>query len=70
MPQARRRARGDAARWQGDGSGMAFFVGGFVDHLLSEQRLCEAKTFEFAALGEATLKGFSEPIALFEVRPA
>ncbi len=49
---------------------MAFFVDGFVDHLLSEQRLCEGKTFEFAALGEATLKGFSEPIALFEVRPA
>ena len=32
------------------------------------RELCAGKTFEFTSLGEATLKGFSEPVALFEVR--
>ena len=31
------------------------------------RELCAGKAFEFTSLGEATLKGFSEPVALFEV---
>jgi class 3 adenylate cyclase len=30
--------------------------------------LCAGKTFQFASAGEATLKGFDEPVALYEVR--
>ena len=30
--------------------------------------LCEGKTFEFASLGAASLKGFDEAVTLFEVR--
>ncbi|MCH8966434.1 MAG: hypothetical protein IID43_02035 [Planctomycetes bacterium] len=30
--------------------------------------LCEGKTFEFTSVGEASLKGFDEPVALYEVR--
>jgi class 3 adenylate cyclase len=30
--------------------------------------LCMGKGFDFAALGEATMKGFDEPVRLFEVR--
>ena len=30
--------------------------------------LCEGKTFEFTSMGEASLKGFDEPVALYEVR--
>ncbi len=28
--------------------------------------LCEGKTFEFTSVGDATLKGFDEPVALYE----
>jgi len=31
------------------------------------RELCAGKSFEFTPIGEATLKGFSEPVALFEV---
>jgi class 3 adenylate cyclase len=27
------------------------------------------KTFEFTSMAEATLKGYDEPVALYEVRP-
>ena len=30
--------------------------------------LCAGKTFEFTSMGDATLKGFDEPVALYEVR--
>ncbi len=30
--------------------------------------LCAGKGFEFTSVGDATLKGFDEPVALFEVR--
>ncbi len=30
--------------------------------------LCAGKTFEFTSMGEATLKGFNEPVTLYEVR--
>ncbi len=30
--------------------------------------LCEGKTFEFISMGDATLKGLDEPVALYEVR--
>ncbi len=30
--------------------------------------LCAGKTFEFTSIGEATLKGFTEPVTLYEVR--
>jgi class 3 adenylate cyclase len=30
--------------------------------------LCAGKQFEFTSLGEATLKGFDEPVTLYEVR--
>ncbi len=33
------------------------------------RQLCEGKTFEFTSVGDATLKGFDEPVALYEVRP-
>ena len=29
--------------------------------------LCEGKTFEFVSLGAVSLKGFDEPVAVFEV---
>ncbi len=32
------------------------------------RELCAGKTFEFTSVGEATLKGFEEPVALYEVR--
>jgi class 3 adenylate cyclase/pimeloyl-ACP methyl ester carboxylesterase len=32
------------------------------------RQLCEGKTFEFTLLGDATLKGFDEPVALYEMR--
>ena len=32
------------------------------------RQLCTGKTFEFSPVGEATLKRFAEPVALFEVR--
>ncbi len=32
------------------------------------RQLCEGKGFEFTSVGDATLKGFDEPVALFEVR--
>ena len=32
------------------------------------RQLCEGKTFEFSALGDATLKGFDDRVALYEVR--
>ncbi len=32
------------------------------------RELCEGKTFKFTSMGEATLKGFDEPVALYEVR--
>ena len=32
--------------------------------------LCAGKGFEFASVGDATLKGFDEPVALYEVRGA
>ncbi len=31
------------------------------------RELCAGKTFEFTSVGEATLKGFDEPVALYEV---
>jgi adenylate cyclase len=48
-----------------------------VDHAESGQvlvsrvviALCAGKTCQFTTLGEATLKGFDEPVALHEVRP-
>ncbi len=30
--------------------------------------LCAGKTFQFTSVGEATLKGFDEPVTLYEVR--
>ncbi len=30
--------------------------------------LCAGKTFTFTSVGDATLKGFDEPVALYEVR--
>ena len=30
--------------------------------------LCAGKTFEFTSMGDATLKGFDEPVELYEVR--
>ncbi len=32
------------------------------------RELCAGKTFEFTSMGEATLKGFDEPVELYEVR--
>ena len=32
--------------------------------------LCEGKTFEVTSVGEATLKGFNEPVALYQVAPS
>ncbi len=32
------------------------------------RELCEGKTFTFTSIGEVTLKGFEEPVALYEVR--
>ena len=32
------------------------------------RELCAGKTLEFSSVGEATLKGFDEPVALYEVR--
>jgi class 3 adenylate cyclase/pimeloyl-ACP methyl ester carboxylesterase len=32
------------------------------------RELCAGKTFEFASVGDATMKGFDEPVALYEVR--
>ncbi|MEE8421247.1 MAG: adenylate/guanylate cyclase domain-containing protein, partial [Dehalococcoidia bacterium] len=32
------------------------------------RELCAGKTFEFTSIGEATLKGFDEPVTLYEVR--
>jgi class 3 adenylate cyclase len=32
------------------------------------RQLCEGKMFEFTSVGEATLKGFDEPVALYAVR--
>ncbi len=32
--------------------------------------LCAGETFEFTSLGEATLKGFAEPVKLYEMRSA
>jgi class 3 adenylate cyclase len=29
---------------------------------------CSGKTFEFTSVGDATLKGFDEPVTLYEVR--
>ncbi len=29
--------------------------------------LCEGKTFQFTSVGDVTLKGFDEPVALYEV---
>ncbi len=34
------------------------------------RELCAGKTFEFTSVGEATLKGFDEPVALYEVTDA
>ena len=31
------------------------------------RELCAGKTFAFTSVGEATLKGFDEPVTLFEV---
>ena len=31
------------------------------------RELCAGKTFEFTSVGEATLKGFDEPVELYEV---
>ena len=31
------------------------------------RELCEGKTFTFTSVGDVTLKGFDEPVALFEV---
>jgi class 3 adenylate cyclase len=33
------------------------------------RELCAGKTFEFTSQGEVTLKGFDEPVTLYEVRP-
>ncbi len=33
------------------------------------RELCAGKGFEFTSAGDATLKGFDEPVALFEVAP-
>jgi class 3 adenylate cyclase len=30
--------------------------------------LCAGKTFKFTSQGDATMKGFDEPVALYEVR--
>jgi class 3 adenylate cyclase len=30
--------------------------------------LCADQTFEFTSVGDATLKGFDEPVSLYEVR--
>ena len=30
--------------------------------------LCEGRTFEFASVGEVSLKGFDDAVTLFEVR--
>ncbi len=32
------------------------------------RQLCEGKTFQFTSIGDVTLKGFDEPVALYEVR--
>ena len=32
------------------------------------RELCDGKTFEFTSVGDATMKGFDEPVALYEVR--
>jgi class 3 adenylate cyclase len=32
------------------------------------RELCAGKTFEFTSVGDATLKGFDEPVALYQVR--
>ncbi len=32
------------------------------------RELLLGKTFDFTSVGEATLKGFDEPVALYEVR--
>jgi class 3 adenylate cyclase len=32
------------------------------------RQLCAGKTFAFMSVGDATLKGFDEPVALYEVR--
>ncbi len=32
------------------------------------RELCAGKTFEFTSMGEATLKGFDEPVTLYQVR--
>ena len=32
------------------------------------RELCAGKTFEFTSQGDATLKGFDEPVTLYEVR--
>ena len=32
------------------------------------RELCAGKTFEFTSIGDATLKGFEEPVTLYEVR--
>jgi class 3 adenylate cyclase len=29
---------------------------------------CAGKTFEFTSMGDATLRGFDEPMTLYEVR--
>ncbi len=29
--------------------------------------LCEGKTFQFSSLGEVSLKGFDQPVELFEI---
>ncbi len=31
------------------------------------RELCEGKTFAFTSIGDVTLKGFDEPVALYEV---
>ena len=33
------------------------------------RQLCEGKTFAFTSIGDVTLKGFDEPVTLYEVRP-
>ncbi|MEE8337362.1 MAG: adenylate/guanylate cyclase domain-containing protein [Dehalococcoidia bacterium] len=32
------------------------------------RQLCEGKTFAFTSIGDVTLKGFDEPVTLYEVR--
>ncbi len=32
------------------------------------RQLCAGKTFEFTSVGDAPLKGFEEPVELYEVR--